>query len=72
MDRDDKEKTVEIQCKISRSSINKMKFKLKMSKQLEEIRDILSMIFDIDAFLATFRFYYNGQSINRLADIPNG
>jgi hypothetical protein len=29
------------------------------------------MIFDIDAFLATFRFYYNGQPITCLADIPN-
>lgn len=29
------------------------------------------MIFDIDAFLATFRFYYDKQPINCLADIPN-
>lgn len=27
------------------------------------------MIFDIDAFLATLRFYYNGQPITCLADI---
>ena len=26
------------------------------------------MIFDIDAFLATFRFYYDKQPINCLAD----
>lgn len=40
-----------------------------MNKQFEEMRDIFTMIFDIDAFLASFRFYYNGLPITCLADI---
>jgi hypothetical protein len=34
MDREDKEKTVEIQCKISKSSINKKRFKIKVHRNL--------------------------------------
>lgn len=41
-----------------------------MNKQLDEIKDILITIFDIDAFLATFRFYYNALPITCIADIP--
>lgn len=69
MDKDDKEVLVDVQCKISRSGISVKKFKIRMNRQLEEIREIFAMIFEIDAFLATFRFYYEKQPISCLADI---
>lgn len=43
-----------------------------MNRQLEEIKETFTEIFDIDAFLATLRFYYNNIPITCLNDIPGG
>ena len=42
-----------------------------MGKPLEDLREYLSFIFEIDPLLAMFRFYYDKLPIETLSDIKD-
>jgi hypothetical protein len=63
---------VEILCKNSRSTIQEKCFYFSKNRPLHDLREILITVFELEGFLAQFRFYNEKKQIKTIADIDEG
>jgi hypothetical protein len=60
---------VAIHCHISRSSIQQKSFWFSKNRPLQDLREALIIVFELEGFLSQLRFYYGKVQIKTIADI---
>lgn len=63
---------MEILCRNSRSAIQEKCFYFTKYRPLQDLRENLINIFELDGFLAQFRFYNENKQIKTLSEIDEG